>query len=335
MTQIWMEERCSWVEQKITKSEWRLTPIVPVVFYTGIGTWKSPFSLTALMDLPEGLKRFIPTFDTLFLDVKATDPDELTQTGHALGWLLTVLRQENADAPAMRQALLDALAGLRDLHTQDREAYTRAILYLFLLILHRRKAGEHQDLLRILTQEDTQNQEIVDMADSIIELSERRGIEQGSRRTSIESTIAILNTRFSDTDADTLTTALEAIEDLNRLKKLNLEASLVESFPRLSRTLRGLRRYQIPREYEAVKVGMFIDSHAHIFSSPQFNRDRDAVLKRAHEAEVSSILVIGFDMETSLGAVELAEKHSHIYATVGMHPHDAKDLTPNVLKNFS
>ena len=234
MTQIWMEERRSWVEQKITKSEWRLTPIVPVVFYTGTGAWKPPFSLTALMDLPEVLKRFVPTFDTLFLDVKATTPDELTQTGHALGWLLTVLRQENSDPSAMRQALLDALAGLRDLHTQDREAYTRAILYLFLLILHRRKAGEHQDLLRILTQEHTQNQEIIDMADSIIELSEQRGIqqgiEQGSRRTSIESTLAILNTRFADANIDTLTPALEAIEDLNRLKQLNLEASVVESF---------------------------------------------------------------------------------------------------------
>lgn len=78
---------------------------------------------------------------------------------------------------------------------------------------------------------------------------------------------------------------------------------------------------------------MFIDSHAHIQLS-QFNRDRDAVLKRAHEAAVSNILVIGFDMETSLGAVELAEKHTHIYATVGMHPHDAKDLTPDALKTF-
>ena len=72
------------------------------------------------------------------------------------------------------------------------------------------------------------------MADSIIELSEQRGIqqgiEQGSRRTSIESTLAILNTRFPDADADTLTSALEAIEDLNRLKQLTLEASLVESF---------------------------------------------------------------------------------------------------------
>ena len=78
---------------------------------------------------------------------------------------------------------------------------------------------------------------------------------------------------------------------------------------------------------------MFIDSHAHIQLS-QFNPDRDAVLKRAHEASVSHILVIGFDMETSLGAVELAEKHAHIYATVGIHPHDAKDLTPDVLEAF-
>ena len=54
-----------------------------------------------------------------------------------------------------------------------------AILYLFLLILHRREAGEHQDLLRLLSEERTQNQEIVDMADSIIELSEQRGEQRG------------------------------------------------------------------------------------------------------------------------------------------------------------
>ena len=78
---------------------------------------------------------------------------------------------------------------------------------------------------------------------------------------------------------------------------------------------------------------MFIDSHAHIQLS-QFDRDRDAVLKRADEAEVSTILVIGFDIETSRGAVALAATHPNIYATVGMHPHDAKDLTPDALKVF-
>ena len=157
------------------------------MFYTGKGEWKSPLSLIALMDLPEVLTRFIPTFDALFLDVKATAPGELTQTGHPLGWLLTVLQQEHAEDPAaMRQALLDALTGLRDLQTEAPDQYTRAVLYLFLLILHRRPEAEQQDLFGILTQNRTQNMEIVDMAASIIEISEQRGLQQGIKQGEIQ-----------------------------------------------------------------------------------------------------------------------------------------------------
>ena len=56
------------------------------------------------------------------------------------------------------------------------------------------------------------------------------GIEQGARRTSIESILAILNTRFPAADVHTLTPTLEAIADLNRLKQLNIEASVIDSF---------------------------------------------------------------------------------------------------------
>lgn len=78
---------------------------------------------------------------------------------------------------------------------------------------------------------------------------------------------------------------------------------------------------------------MLIDSHAHVQLS-QFNNDRDEVLQRAQVAGVSKILVIGFNEETSLGAVQLAEKYDQVYATVGMHPHDASDLTDEVLTTF-
>ena len=78
---------------------------------------------------------------------------------------------------------------------------------------------------------------------------------------------------------------------------------------------------------------MLIDSHTHLQVS-QYNKDRDAVLKRAQDAGVETILIIGIDLETSLSAIELAEKHENLYATVGMHPHDAKKLTPDVLKTF-
>ena len=57
-----------------------------------------------------------------------------------------------------------------------------------------------------------------------------QGIEQGERRTSIESTLAILNTRFPDADVQTLTRTLEAIDDINRLKQLNIEASVIDTF---------------------------------------------------------------------------------------------------------
>ena len=64
----------------------------------------------------------------------------------------------------------------------------------------------------------------------IVERSFKQGIEQGARQTRIESTLNILNERFSNADIKPIRTALEAITDLNRLKTLNLTASIAASF---------------------------------------------------------------------------------------------------------
>ncbi len=78
---------------------------------------------------------------------------------------------------------------------------------------------------------------------------------------------------------------------------------------------------------------MLIDSHAHI-QLDKFDADRGAVLEKAQEAGVHAIMVIGFDLETSRGAIALAEQYDQIYATVGMHPHDAKDLHDETMHIF-
>ena len=52
MTQIWMEERRQWREEKRPRRERQLTPIVPIVFYTGTGEWRTPIALTVLMGHP-------------------------------------------------------------------------------------------------------------------------------------------------------------------------------------------------------------------------------------------------------------------------------------------
>lgn len=70
---------------------------------------------------------------------------------------------------------------------------------------------------------------------------------------------------------------------------------------------------------------MLADSHAHI-DDERFDADREEVVARALAAGVSLIVNIGADMASSARSVALAEKYPGIYAAVGMHPHDAKDM---------
>jgi TatD DNase family protein len=78
---------------------------------------------------------------------------------------------------------------------------------------------------------------------------------------------------------------------------------------------------------------MFIDSHAHLFS-PEFNGDLDGVVGRAAEAGVGVIVNPGTDLETSRGAIALAERFEGLYACVGFHPHDAAKAGPKDLEEI-
>jgi TatD DNase family protein len=79
-----------------------------------------------------------------------------------------------------------------------------------------------------------------------------------------------------------------------------------------------------------------IDSHAHI-DNPQFADDREAMLTRARAAGLTTILAIGTGPgpEKLDAALPFAEAHNWIYTTVGIHPHDAKEVTPNHLETLA
>jgi TatD DNase family protein len=78
-----------------------------------------------------------------------------------------------------------------------------------------------------------------------------------------------------------------------------------------------------------------IDSHAHI-QGKEYAGETSAILQRAREAGVERIIVVGGagDMSSNDAAVTLAESSPSLYATVGMHPHDAKDVSEEELRKI-
>ena len=67
-----------------------------------------------------------------------------------------------------------------------------------------------------------------------------------------------------------------------------------------------------------------IDTHCHIYYD-KYIEDIDQVINRAKEHNISNIICVGVDFESSKKSLDLAEKYEMVYATAGYHPHDSKD----------
>lgn len=70
-----------------------------------------------------------------------------------------------------------------------------------------------------------------------------------------------------------------------------------------------------------------IDTHAHI-QEDAFEPDRADVLTRAHQAGVGKIVVVGFTVDSSRRAVELAEQRRDVFAVVGIQPNYVAETRP-------
>lgn len=73
------------------------------------------------------------------------------------------------------------------------------------------------------------------------------------------------------------------------------------------------------------------ETHAHL-DFPDFDKDRDTVIKEAQKAGVKRIINIGCDKKSSENSVKLSEKYPHIYASVGYHPGSADEYDENVIR---
>jgi len=77
----------------------------------------------------------------------------------------------------------------------------------------------------------------------------------------------------------------------------------------------------------------FIDSHAH-YNDEKFEEDREEVITEAYNSGVTTIINAGYSLESSRKAIEIANKHEFMYATVGVSPNDIENLNSDYINQI-
>ena len=76
-----------------------------------------------------------------------------------------------------------------------------------------------------------------------------------------------------------------------------------------------------------------IDTHSHT-DFKEFNSDREEVIKRFFDNGGEKIINVGCDLKSSVRSCELAKNNKNIFASAGIHPHDADTVDKNSLKKI-
>ena len=223
MLELWELQKREWDDQNVPPAERRLTPVVPFVFYVGRRSWNTPLSFQAMFDVPPGFERFIPSWETLFLNLRKTPPETLTSFVNAMGWALRTLKSEQASSARFEQALKDAMAGMEGLTEEQKGQWKRVGIFLWQLTQYRRPPKDRA-LLTLLRELARQSKffekEEVEAMYTIADEMRDEGIAQGrqeGRQISLRAVLEqILVTKFGALpDAIQQTIAAADLDTLN------------------------------------------------------------------------------------------------------------------------
>ena len=78
---------------------------------------------------------------------------------------------------------------------------------------------------------------------------------------------------------------------------------------------------------------MLVDTHCHL-DFPEFDPDREEIIRCANLSGIGYFVNIGSSLKSSQDSVKLAVKYDHIYAVVGIHPHEADSVSEEAINNI-
>lgn len=234
----WEKKWAEWESLPAPRSEFRLPPVLPIVVHTGTRPWGSPRTIAELLGEPDEFKAFAPQWSPLFWELPLQSVDELLSADNALLNALAVVRVENAERAEFERILRESWRRLDRLHADNTERWSFLIRLTIGWIVHRRPAKDRAEMLHVaqdLANERDRPKEMKEMIQTIADLNFAEGELKG-RTVQARSTIFRLGKRHLGPVAPEVESALNAIDDLDRLEMLTERVLEIKNWSELLAT---------------------------------------------------------------------------------------------------
>ncbi len=141
----WERKWRDWEEAPSPKDEFRLPPVLPIVFHTGTRPWGSARTLTEMLGPPESLHRFSPPWSPIFWELSAHEPDELLDADGAFLKVLAVVRVEDRELDEFKRVFQETWRRLEYIHEGSHVRWADLAQFLFGWAFHRRPEPERRN----------------------------------------------------------------------------------------------------------------------------------------------------------------------------------------------
>ncbi len=145
LAQIWKAQARAWGEKHGSLASVQLSPILPVVLYTGTYRWERLGRLVDLMPEGEDFAEVTPELRPLFVNLPEL-PAARLRSGGAFGSVLRLIQQRRASETAFAKLLGEVVGDLEGLPAGKRLRWLELLCYVMALVYHERPKGEQQGL---------------------------------------------------------------------------------------------------------------------------------------------------------------------------------------------
>ncbi len=232
----WERRWQAWENRPAPRGPLRLSPVLPVVFATGLRPWTASRAFLDLFGDPGPFRPFIPSWQPLLWQVATRTPEDLLAAPGEWLQAMAVIRVEEEGPEEFQRVFAEVMQRLEPLHEAERARWLNLMWFLLSWAV-RRRPGEEREAILAATEARFRSvaiqQEVRNMAGMVGQRWEDEVFARGQLRMARANLRALLAERFG-TLPEELIQRIETTNDVARLQAALLQVLRINAASELS-----------------------------------------------------------------------------------------------------